>query len=181
MAYRADNAAYDYDAYDYDMYAAQPQMDPGYERQHRAAPVERPRFDVVTGAGREANQALSPMFAHVAKIACLAVALIFAVGFARISLAGATAGVLNSNATLETTLENDRQQSSDLQVMRSAYGSDTRIRELATGTLGMVSPEGEGTMLDFTNEDSTSQDSAQSDSTAADQAASSSDASAATE
>ncbi len=181
MAYRADNAAYDYDAYEYDMYAAQPQIDPGYERARTAAPAERPRFDVVTGAGREANQALSPKFAHVAKIAFLAVALIFVVGFARISLAGVTAGVLNANADLESTLESDRQQSSDLQVMRSTYGSDTRIRELATSTLGMVAPEGEGTTLDFTNEDASAQDSTQSDSTAADQAATTSDASAAAE
>ncbi len=178
MAYRADNAAYDYDAYEYDMYAAQPQTDPGYERQRTATPAERPRFDVVTGAGRDTNQALSPRFAHVAKIAFLAVALVFVVGFARISLAGVTAGVLNANAALEETLENDRQQSSDLQVMRSTYGSDTRIRELATGALGMVSPEGEGTTLDFSNEGSSSQDSPQGDSSAADQASA---ASAATE
>lgn len=181
MAYRADSAAYDYDAYEYDMYAAQPQIDPGYEGQRTVAPAERPRFDVVTGAGREANQALSPRFAHVAKIAFLAVALVFVVGFARISLAGVTAGVLNANATLETTLENDREQSSDLQVMRSAYGSDTRIRELATGALGMVSPEGEGTTLDFSSEGSSSQGSTGSDSAAADQATATSDASAAAE
>ncbi len=168
MAYRASNAAYAYDMYDYDMYEAQPQIAPEYEREQQGAPAayERPHLDVVTGAGREANQAVSPVFAHVAKLACLAAVFIFTVGFARISIASVTTAQLNANSTLTSTLESAHQQSSDLQVMRSVYGSETRIRELATGALGMVVPEGEGTTIDLSSE--SSKDSAQDSAVQAD-------------
>ena len=153
MAYRADSAAYAYDMYD-----VQPQAYPDYEAQVPAAPASRtrPRFDVVTGEGLEANQAVSPMFTHAVKLFCLAIALVFAVGCVRIGIAQITTSQLNANATLSSTLESAHAESSDLQVLRSAYSSETRIRELATDTLGMVSPEGEGTTLDFNSDSSSS-------------------------
>ena len=148
MAYRASNAAYAYDTYE-----AQPVSYPN--RTAAPAPVapERPRLDVVTGEGLEANQVVSPQFTHVMKLAF--VALFCIVGFARITLAGATTALLNSNAQVQTSLEQAHEESSDLQVMRSVYGSETRIRSLATGTLGMVSSDGETTTLDFSSDQAT--------------------------
>lgn len=150
MAYRTSNAAYAYD-----MYEAQPVSYPN----RTAAPVpvvpERPKLDVVTGEGLEANQAVSPQFTHVMKLAFVFVALVCIVGFARITLAGATTALLNNNAQTASSLEQAHEESSDLQVMRSVYGSETRIRSLATGSLGMVSSDGETTTLDFSSDQST--------------------------
>lgn len=53
------------------------------------------------------------------------------IGVARVALAGVTAQVLNSNAELPTRLEKATDESSDLEVMHSVYGADTRIRDLA--------------------------------------------------
>ena len=68
-------------------------------------------------------------------------------------LAGATTALLNNNAQAATSLEQAHQESSNLQVMRSVYGSETRIRDLATGTLGMVSAgDDDTTTLDFSGD-----------------------------
>ena len=61
MGYQSSNAAYAYDmraesyASDYYRSSAAPQVE------------QRPRLDVVTGAGREANQSVSPVFTSVVK------------------------------------------------------------------------------------------------------------------
>ncbi|MDY2777668.1 MAG: hypothetical protein SOU51_04760 [Collinsella sp.] len=145
MGYQNSNAAYAYD-----MRA---------EFQAPVAPYapaepevrERPRLDVVTGAGREANQEASPAFVHVAKVFCVVVAMFFAIGIARVTISGMTASILNGNATLNASLESAREQSENLEVMRSVYGAHTRIRDLAAGTLGMVESDG-SVVLDFTQE-----------------------------
>lgn len=132
-------------AFAYDMHAA---YAPGAPVSRPSAPQtgERPRFDVFTGAGREANQAVSPMFLHVAKLFCVIVALIFIVGVARVTIASATSAALNASATTTASLESARDTSKNLEVMRSVYGADTRIRDLAESTLGMVEPSGSVTL-----------------------------------
>lgn len=153
MGYNTSNAAVAYD-----MNAA-----PAYREAPRkgAAPAVRqtPRFDVYTGAGREANQQVSPVFVKVLAICVALVAAFFVIGVARVTLAGMTASVLNDNAELTNTLEKETDESSDLEVMNSVYGADTRIRDLA-GTYGMTEPS-ESVTLDF------SQDAAANGSTAA--------------
>jgi hypothetical protein len=72
------------------------------------------------------------------------------IGVARVALAGVTAQVLNSNAELTNTLEKATDESSDLEVMHSVYGADTRIRDLA-GAYGMVEPS-ESVTLDFSQD-----------------------------
>lgn len=142
MAYFDSNAAYALD------YQAQPNYMP--ERQGRPAntPLERPHFDVVTGAGREANQIVSPVFTHVVKVFAVLVFLFVSIGLARVTLAGTTTAILNANAELSSSLEAAHDESSSLEVMNTVYGADTRIRDLATGALGMVEPE-EGITLDI--------------------------------
>lgn len=133
MAYHNTNTAFAYD-----MQAA-----PAYgtEAPCRAPEVrERPRFDVYTGAGREANQVVSPAFTHVLKVFCVLAALVFTIGLTRVGLATLTAAELNANATVSNDLATARDQSGDLEVMRSVYGADSRIRDLAEDTLGMVEP-----------------------------------------
>lgn len=59
--------------------------------------------------------------------------------------------MLNTNAALNSSLETAQDESSNLEVMNSVYGADTRIRDLATGTLGMVEPE-DTTVLDLSQD-----------------------------
>ena len=130
MAYYTSNAARAYDM--------QPSAAPDLGYTESPELLERPRFDVVTGAGRESYQAASPVFTHVVKVFVVLATLFCVLGAARVGIASATAATLNANAALTSTLENARAESSDLEVMRSVYGSKTRIRELAVEQLGMV-------------------------------------------
>lgn len=145
MAYYDSNAAYAYDFEAAPDLQAQPRVAP------RTAPGARPHFDVYTGEGREANQVVSPVFTHVVKVFCALVAIFFAIGLARVAIAGVTAAELNANAALTSSLEEAQDESSSLEVMNSVYGADTRIRDLATGTLGMVEPE-DTTVLDLSQD-----------------------------
>ena len=128
MAYYNTNAAVAYDM------TAEPYMGEEAFAPARPQRLERPRLDVVGGAGREANQAVSPVFTRVIKVALVLVAMFFALGVARVTIASATAATLNGNAQLNSTLETAQEESSNLEVMR--------IRDLAAGTLGMVEAEG---------------------------------------
>lgn len=138
MGYQNSNVAYAYDMQAESFAPAAPQIQ------------ERPRLDVVTGAGREANQAVSPVFTHVIKVFCVLAAVFCIVGLARVTIAGFTAAALNSNAELASTLEQAQEQSSNLEVMRSVYGANTRVRDLAAGTLGMVDADG-GVTIDLSD------------------------------
>lgn len=134
MGYHTSNAAYAYDV----------------RSEAHQAPVApaRPSLDVVRGAGRQASQDVSPQFTHCVKVFAALVAIFVALGLFRVTVAGLTAASLNSAATLSNNLTSAQEQSSDLEVMRSVYGSSTRIRDLAEG-YGMVEAEG-GVTLDFT-------------------------------
>ena len=136
MAYYNTNTAVAYDM------TAEPYMGEEAFAPARPQRLERPRLDVVGGAGRETNQAVSPVFTRVIKVALVLVAMFFALGVARVTIASATAATLNGNAQLNSTLETAQEESSNLEVMRSVYGATTRIRDLAAGTLGMVEAEG---------------------------------------
>ena len=133
MGYRQSNAAFAYDM--------QPAAAPAYGYREAPQAPERPRLHVVTGAGREADQAVSPAFLGVIKAFCVLMALFCIVGVARVALSTATASVLNANAELSESLDEGRDKSRDLEVMNSVYSSTTRIRDLASGTLGMVDPD----------------------------------------
>ena len=142
MGYNTSNAALAYDMSAMPAYRETPQA-PVAPREQRT-----PRFDVYTGAGRQANQAVSPVFMSVLKTFCIIAAIFMTI--AREALAGVTAQVLNSNAALTNTLEKATDESSDLEVMHSVYGADTRIRDLA-GAYGMVEPS-ESVTLDFSQD-----------------------------
>lgn len=144
MGYNTSSAALAYDMNAMPAYRETPQA-PVAPREQRA-----PRFDVYTGAGRQANQVVSPVFMSVLKTFCIIAAIFMTIGVARVALAGVTAQVLNSNAELTSTLEKATDESSDLEVMHSVYGADTRIRDLA-GAYGMVEPS-ESVTLDFSQD-----------------------------
>lgn len=116
----------------------------------RRSPEERPRprFDVVTGKGRETSQDVSPRFTYCLKIAAVLVVAIIMLGLFRVTIAGATTAVLNDAAVLSEELTTAQEQTSDLEVMRTVYGSPTRIRDLAEG-YGMVVAD-DAVVLDFT-------------------------------
>ncbi|QWT18038.1 hypothetical protein KPC83_02570 [Collinsella sp. zg1085] len=134
MGYSSGNAAFSYDMQP-DSYYVHGSVAPQI-----AAPelVERPRFDVLPGEGREADRAVSPAFVQVVKVFCILAITFCAVGATRVALASATAASLNANAAIANSLEESEKTSSDLEVMRSVYGSSTRIREFAKSMLGMV-------------------------------------------
>ncbi len=144
MSYNTSNAALAYDMNAMPAYREAPQA-PVAPREQRT-----PRFDVYTGAGRQANQAVSPVFMSVLKTVCIIAAVFMTIGVARVALAGVTAQVLNGNAELASTLEKATDESSNLEVMHSVYGADTRIRDLA-GAYGMVEPS-ESVTLDFSQD-----------------------------
>ena len=132
MGYRSSNAAYAYDmqseAYTYG--SAAPEL-------QRPQVAERPRLDVLTGAGKKADQAVSPAYVRVLRAVFVVAALFCALGGARVAIASLTAAALNDNASIASELEASASETSDLEVMRSVYGSSTRIRDLAESMLGM--------------------------------------------
>ena len=71
MGYNTSSAALAYDMNAMPAYRETPQA-PVAPREQRT-----PRFDVYTGAGRQANQAVSPVFMSVLKTFCI-IAVIFA-------------------------------------------------------------------------------------------------------
>ncbi|WP_085830242.1 hypothetical protein [Collinsella vaginalis] len=131
MGYTSGNAAFAYD-----MHAPVPRYEGNLAPELEVAP--RPRLDVVTGAGREADQIVSPAFMRVIKAFCVLAVLFCAVGAARVTIASFTAASLNANAELNTKIESAASESTDLEVKRSVFGASTRIREFATSVLGMV-------------------------------------------
>ena len=142
MAYYNSNAAVAYDM-QAEAYGRSSAYAPAAPREER-----RPRLDVLTGAGREASQGVSPMFATVVKVACVLALIFCAVGAARVAIADVTTATLNANAEMTNAIETAQEQASNLEVMRSVYGSHMRIRDLATDTLGMVEAEG-GVTIDL--------------------------------
>lgn len=140
MGYQTSNAAYVYDM--------RPDVYEG--RVHVPAPAQssRPRLDVVSGAGRETSQDVSPQFTHCVKLFAVLAVMFVALGLFRVTLAGLTTATLNNAATLSNALTEAQEQSSELEVMRAVYGSSTRIRDLAEG-YGMVAADS-GITLDFT-------------------------------
>ena len=138
MGYHTSNAAYAYD------------MRPDVYEGHVPAPAQssRSRLDVVSGAGRETSQDVSPQFTHCVKLFAVLAVMFVALGLFRVTLAGLTTATLNNAATLSNALTEAQEQSSELEVMRAVYGSSTRIRDLAEG-YGMVAADS-GITLDFT-------------------------------
>lgn len=137
MGYHTSNAAYAYDM--------QPQPVPVIHEPAAPAREERPRFDVVTGAGKAASQDVSPLFTHVIKVAVTLVVVMVALCFGRIALASVTSASLSANAELSSTLSTAQSEASSLEVMHSVYNSDSRIRELAN-SYGMAEAEGSTTV-----------------------------------
>ena len=127
------DAAYAYDAYAYGAYGRNADASPAPMPARAPRSASRPRLDVVTGAGRQSDQAVSPVFTHCIKVA---------------AVCGLTASTLTSNATLAGELTTAQEERSNLEVMHSVYGSSTRIRDLAEG-YGMTAAEG-NVVLDFT-------------------------------
>ena len=82
------------------------------------------------------------------KVACVLALIFCAVGAARVAIADVTTATLNANAEMTNAIETAQEQASNLEVMRSVYGSHTRIRDLAADTLGMVEAEG-GVTIDL--------------------------------
>lgn len=138
MGYHTTNAAL---AYDY--------QDAEELRRAEAPQAAAPRFDVYTGAGQQADQQTSPAFLHVMKVFAVLAVLFVAVGLARVAIYGATNASLNNAASIQQKLDEAVDEGQNLEVMTSVYGSDARIRSIATGTLGMVEPD-ERVVLDVT-------------------------------
>ena len=104
MGYNTSSAALAYDMNAMPAYRETPQA-PVAPREQRA-----PRFDVYTGAGRQANQAVSPVFMSVLKTFCIIAAIFMTIGVARVALAGVTAQVLQQRRAYQHAREGDRRE-----------------------------------------------------------------------
>ena len=78
MGYNTSSAALAYDMNAMPAYRETPQA-PVAPREQRT-----PRFDVYTGAGRQANQAVSPVFMSVLKTFCIIAAIFMTIGVASV-------------------------------------------------------------------------------------------------
>ena len=96
MGYNTSSAALAYDMNAMPAYRETPQA-PVAPREQRT-----PRFDVYTGAGRQANQAVSPVFMSVLKTFCIIAAIFMTIGVARVALAGVTARCSTATPSLPT-------------------------------------------------------------------------------
>jgi len=143
MGYTSGNAAFAYD-----MQPEAVRWEGNLSPEVRAPEqAPRPRLDVLTGAGREAAQTVSPAFMSVIKTFC-ALALIFCVvGAARVTIASMTSASLNANAALSNEIEQAATASTDLEVRRSVFGSTTRIRDFAL-MRGMVDSSADSVTID---------------------------------
>lgn len=138
MGYTSGNAAF---AYDMQPEAVRWEGGPAPE------PAPRPQLDVLTGAGREADQVVSPAFMSVVKLFCALVIVFCAVGAARVAIAGMTTASLNANAQISNEIEQAASDATDLEVKRSVFGSASRIREFAT-MRGMVDSSSDSVTID---------------------------------
>ncbi len=130
MGYHTSNAAVAYD------------FQEAEELRREVAPhAPAPRFDVYTGAGRQADQLVSPAFVHVVKVFVVLALIFVGVGIARVAIFGATNAAMNETASIREEMDAAVEEGRNLQVMQSVYGADARIKSIATGTLGMVEPE----------------------------------------
>ncbi len=86
MGYHTSNAAYAYD------------MRPDVYEGHATAPAQssRPRLDVVSGAGRETSQDVSPQFTHCVKLFAVLAVMFVALGLFRVTLAGCSSRSVSS-------------------------------------------------------------------------------------
>lgn len=146
MGYRQSNAAVAYDMQPAAVPAGYGQRSPRVDR--------RAELHVVSGEGRQADQGVSPAFVAVMKTFCVLIALFCAVGFIRIAISSATAQALNASAELTETLDEGRDTSSSLEVMHSVYSAPTRVRDLASASLGLVDAENTVT-IDLSEQGST--------------------------
>ena len=124
------SVAYAYDA------AAEPR------RRERASQDPRRSFEVVPGGGLDARarRGVSPQFMARVRAALAVVALVLALGFARVVISSATVGLLQENASLAEQIDTAETLSTDLRIERSVLSSNARISRIATQNYGMTLP-----------------------------------------
>ncbi len=112
--------------------------------------IRRPRIEVHAGQQRrlDAQQYARAMFLF--RVAVAVVAVFVAIAVARIWLTSASLDVLNQINSVQSSIEEARSVSSELDVQYYALTNPNTIRAYAADTLGMVSTENSTVLIDVT-------------------------------
>lgn len=100
----------------------------------------RPSFEVVEGAGLDAQvrRGVSASFLARIRIAAVVAVILAVIGLARVGVFAATVSVLSENTTMRSDLKEARSTEDELKIERSVLSSSSRIDRIATQNYGMV-------------------------------------------
>lgn len=100
----------------------------------------RPSFEVVEGAGLDAQvrRGVSASFLARIRIAAIVAVILAVIGLARVGVFAATVSVLSENTTMRSDLKEARSTEDELKIERSVLSSSSRIDRIATQNYGMV-------------------------------------------
>ena len=151
----------------------------------------RPSFEVVEGAGLDAQvrRGVSPSFLARVRVVAIVAVVLAVLGIARVGVFAATVSVLSDNTAMRSDLKEARSTEDELKIERSVLSSSSRIDRIATQNYGMVRADSsekmsagaaaaasassdQGDSSDASADQGTSGDSASADSSAADASAS---------
>lgn len=100
----------------------------------------RPSFEVVEGAGLDAQvrRGVSPSFLARVRVVAIVAVVLAVLGIARVGVFAATVSVLSDNTTMRSDLKEARSTEDELKIERSVLSSSSRIDRIATQNYGMV-------------------------------------------
>ena len=100
----------------------------------------RPSFEVVEGAGLDAQvrRGVSASFLARIRIVAVVAVILAVIGLARVGVFAATVSVLSENTTMRSDLKEARSTEDELKIERSVLSSSSRIDRIATQNYGMV-------------------------------------------
>ncbi len=100
----------------------------------------RPSFEVVEGAGLDAQvrRGVSASFLARIRIAAVVAVILAVISIARVGVFAATVSVLSENTTMRSDLKEARSTEDELKIERSVLSSSSRIDRIATQNYGMV-------------------------------------------
>ena len=100
----------------------------------------RPSFEVVEGAGLDAQvrRGVSPSFLARVRVVAIVAVVLAVLGIARVGVFAATVSVLSDNTAMRSDLKEARSTEDELKIERSVLSSSSRIDRIATQNYGMV-------------------------------------------
>jgi cell division protein FtsL len=102
----------------------------------------RERFEVVPGKGRPGTveAGVSPLVIFAFKVGVVILMFLCVVGLATVWLEASTVEILTSTSSVESAISTAREAGSNLEVQYSVLVNPTRIKTIASESLGMSAP-----------------------------------------